>query len=137
MEYSKLEEFNHWWVRTLVDPDLALPFKRDIYDTIKSKMTSRFIISITGLRRIGKTTILYQIIDNLLTSGVDQSDILFFSFDERSADVGDVIETYVTFQKKDLREQRVFVFFDEIQKCEGWENELKKYYDLYPKLKFV
>ncbi|MCL6002235.1 MAG: ATP-binding protein, partial [Candidatus Thermoplasmatota archaeon] len=42
-----------------------------------------------------------------------------------------------TFQKKDLREQRVFVFFDEIQKCEGWENELKKYYDLYPKLKFV
>jgi predicted AAA+ superfamily ATPase len=137
MEYSKLEEFNHWWVRTLVDPDLALPFKRDIYDTIKSKMTSRFIISITGLRRVGKTTILYQIIDNLLTNGVDQSDILFFSFDERSADVGDVIETYVTFQKKDLREQRVFVFFDEIQKCEGWENELKKYYDLYPKLKFV
>jgi hypothetical protein len=31
----------------------------------------------------------------------------------------------------------VYVFLDEIQKYPAWENELKKYYDLYPKLKFM
>ncbi len=137
MESRTLEEFNHWWIRGKVDPDLALPFKRDIYAGIKSAMKSRFILSITGLRRIGKSTILYQLISDLIGDGVDATNILFFSFDEAQAKIGEVLDSYMGLQKKDPREERVYVFFDEIQKCTSWENEIKKYYDLYPKMKFV
>ena len=65
------------------------------------------------------------------------TNILFFSFDEPSAKITEVLESYKDLQKKDFREERIYVFLDEIQKLPEWENELKKYYDLYPKLKFV
>src|SRR3989344_3577254 len=48
-----------------------------------------------------------------------------------------IIETYKEIHKKDFREEKVYIFFDEIQKLNNWENEIKKYYDLYPKLKFI
>lgn len=137
MDESKLEEFNHWWMSGKVDPELALPFKRDIYNEIKNSMTNRFILSLTGLRRVGKTTIIYQLIQHLLEKGTGKTDMLFFSFDEAQVKVSEVLEAYKEFQKKDFREKRVYVFLDEIQKCSNWENEIKKYYDLYPKMKFI
>lgn len=31
---------------------------------------------------------------------------------------------------------RLYIFFDEIQKLDGWQNQLKYYYDTYHKIKF-
>ncbi|MDP1695127.1 MAG: ATP-binding protein [Candidatus Woesearchaeota archaeon] len=137
METNKLEEFNHWWIKRKVDTDLALPFKREIYQEIEKQMDKRFIIALVGLRRIGKTTTVYQLIEELIDSKIDPTDILFFSFDENRATIGEILDTYREMQKKDFREKKVYVFLDEIQKCTNWENEIKKYYDLYPKLKFI
>ena len=137
MEQSKLEEFNHWWLKGKVDTDLALPFKRDVYREIEKQMSKRFMVALVGLRRVGKTTIIYQLIQDLLETKIDPTDILFFSFDEDRAAIGEILDTYRELNKKDFREKRVYVFLDEIQKCKNWENEIKKYYDLYPKLKFI
>lgn len=137
MIQSKLEEFNHWWIKGNVDPDLALPFERDNYLEIENHINKRFITALVGLRRTGKTTTIYQLIQKLIKNKVDNKNIFFFSFDETSARLYDVIDSYREFQKKDFREKRVYIFLDEIQKCENWENEIKKYYDLYPKIKFV
>ncbi len=137
MDRSKLEEFNHWWLSGNVDPDLALPFKRDGYPEIWGSISKRFILALVGLRRTGKTTTIYQIIQKLLMENVERTNILFFSFDEESATLDDVIGTYREIHDKDLRSERTYIFLDEIQKCGGWENGIKKYYDLYPKLKFV
>jgi len=137
MEKSKLEEFNHWWIRRNIDPELALPFKRDIYQKIENHLKQRLIIALVGLRRVGKTTIIYQIIEKLIQDKIPYENILFFSFDEMSVKLSEVLETYKEIQKKDFREDKIYIFLDEIQKCNNWENELKKYYDLYPKLKFV
>ena len=137
MNQSKLEEFNHWWITKKVDPDLAPLFKRDLYGAIRDGLENRFVLSLTGLRRVGKTTIMYQLIKELVENGTDPADLAFFSFDDAQAKVSEVIDLYREFQKKDFREKRVYIFLDEIQKCGNWENELKKYYDLYPKIKFV
>lgn len=137
MERAKLEEFNHWWLKGSVDPELALPFKRDVYAEIERQLSKRFIVALVGLRRVGKTTLMYQLIQKLIAEKTPLENILFFSFDETQATLRDVFETYGEIQKKDLREEKVYVFLDEIQKCAGWENEVKKYYDLYPKLKFI
>jgi len=137
MERAKLEEFNHWWVNGKVDAELALPFKRDVYSNIIQQLDKRFILALVGLRRVGKTTIMYQIIQKLIEEKVKPTSILFFSFDETSAKFEDVLELYKEIHNKDLREERTYVFLDEIQKSANWENEIKKYYDLYPKLKFI
>src|SRR3989344_7075025 len=137
MEKAKLEEFNHWWISVKVDIDLALPFKRDNYPEIENHLDKRFILALVGLRRVGKTTTMYQIIQKLIEEKINKSNILFFSFDEVSVKFSDVLETYKEIHSKDLRAEKTYIFLDEIQKCDEWENELKKYYDLYPKLKFI
>ena len=137
MERARLEEFNHWWIRKEVDPELALPFKRDNYEEIERSFRKKIILALVGLRRVGKTTTIYQLIKKLISEKTDATTILFFSFDEIKATLPAVLETYKEIHNKDFREERVYVFLDEIQKCANWENELKKYYDLYPKIKFV
>jgi len=132
-----LEEFNHWWIKKQVDSELALPFKRDNYKEIEKSLNNKFIIALVGLRRVGKTITIYQLIQRLIEEKKEITNILFFSFDEKSAKLSDVINTYREIQGKDFREEKIFVFLDEIQKCDNWENEIKKYYDLYPKLKFI
>jgi predicted AAA+ superfamily ATPase len=138
MERSVLEEFNHWWIKGFVDPELALSFKRDIYPTLIESMQNRFIIALTGLRRTGKTTLMYQLIQWLIQSKVNPTDIFFFSFDEQPSGLDEVMESYKEMHNKDFRATRSYIFLDEVQKCGGnWINEIKKYYDLYPRLKFV
>lgn len=137
MEKAKLEEFNHWWISEKVDTELALPFKRDIYSEIEKYLDKRFILALVGLRRVGKTTTMYQLIQKLIEGNINKTAILFFSFDEVSARLSEVLETYKEIHPKDFRAEKIYIFLDEIQKCNGWENELKKYYDLYPKLKFI
>ena len=137
MKQEILEEFNHWWLKGKVDSELALSFKRDNYFEIEKYLSKRFIIALIGLRRVGKTTIIYQIIQRLIEDNVNPINILFFSFDENSVKLSEVIADYKEFHKKDFRDEKIYIFLDEIQKYDNWENELKKYYDLYPKLKFV
>jgi len=136
MEKTKLEEFNHWWMEGKVDSELALEFKREEYNEIEKHLEKKFITALVGLRRVGKTTIMYQLIQKLLKS-VNNENIVFFSFDESSVKLNDVIETYKEIQKKEFRKEKIYIFLDEIQKCDNWRNEIKKYYDLYPKLKFI
>jgi len=137
MEKAKLEEFNHWWTIGKVDAELALPFKRDIYTEIEKNIDKRFILALVGLRRAGKTTTMYQIIQGLIETKIKKENILFFSFDEVSVKLSEVMETYKEIHNKDLRKEKIYIFLDEIQKWSGWKNELKKYYDLYPRLKFI
>lgn len=136
MEREKLEEANRWWVSGKVSDELAPEYKRKIFDELTRQLQKRFIIALVGLRRVGKTTLLYQLIRHMLASGIKAENILFFSFDEKREELNDVLETYKQIQSKDFGKEKIYVFFDEIQKAKGWENQLKKYYDLYPKLKF-
>lgn len=137
MRKEKLEEFNEWWFTERVPKDLLEEYKRQLFFTILENVEKRHILSIVGLRRTGKTTIMYQVIDYLLQKGVKPRDIIYFSFDEMVENLDDVIDTYRETQNRDFRKGRTYVFLDEVQKLRDWQNQIKKYYDLYPKLKFM
>ena len=115
MDGSKLEEFNHWWLSGKVDSDLALPFQRDHFSEIVNNLPNRFILALVGLRRVGKTTTVYQLIQTLLNEKTERTNILFFSFDDYSAKLNEVLDAYREFHNKDFRSERVYVFLDEIQ----------------------
>lgn len=138
MELKRIEQFNDWWTTEKVRANLLKPYKRPLFHEILRYMDDRQIILVYGLRRVGKTTLFYQLIQHLLDEGVDPGNILYFSFDLTKAEIEDVLRTY---EQEKLRRnfdtaERIFVFFDEIHKTENWQNELKIFYDLYPNIKF-
>ena len=137
MRKEVLEEYNEWWYTERVPHDLVHDYKRQLFFDALENLKKRYIITIVGLRRYGKTTILYQLIDHLLLEGVNPQDILYFSFDERVTDLDELISTYRETWNVDLRKGKKYLFLDEIQKLPNWENQIKKFYDLYPKIKFI
>src|SRR5579884_3689526 len=139
MRIEDITKFNPWWTTGKVPADLALQYKRKVFHEIVNTLQRRQSTLIYGLRGTGKTTLMYQVIEKLLAEGVKQEAIKYFSFDEITFDLKDVLETYekVVLRKKfDEVENRLYIFLDEVQKVKDWENKIKTYYDLYPKIKF-
>ena len=66
MEIEKLIKFNEWWVTKKVKPSLLKPHKRHLFFKIQKYIGDRQTLLITGLRRVGKTTLMYQLIQELL-----------------------------------------------------------------------
>jgi len=137
MIQEDIERFNEWWSTGNVRSQLALQFHRQAFTRVEESLSERQILLVTGLRRVGKTTLLYQAIEKLLQTATPKN-ILYFSFEESLTNPKEVLEFY---EKQVLRKPiedagKVFVFFDEIQYVSNWPSVLKQYYDLYPNLKF-
>ena len=130
--FEALTKSNPWW-----KGEFELDYKpRKIYLEIKKFMKNRQIISLTGLRRTGKTTILFKIIKDSL-SEYGKENIIYFSFDDfRDIKLEEIINAYLEIIKKDNNEP-FLILFDEIQKIAGWEEQLKRIYDENKKFKFV
>lgn len=83
-----------------------------------------------GIRRAGKTYMLYQYIQQMLSEGRDIREILFMNFeDERIADMRKeelhtVIDAY-----RELFPHEPVVFLDEIQNIDGWEHFARRLAD--------
>ncbi len=140
MELSELTRFNPWWTTGRVREALLERFKRKAYHAAEKELERRQATLIWGMRRMGKTVLTYQLIDRLLRGGTSPKNILYFSFDEASSSVDAVLEAYqreVLNRTFESSSGRIFVFFDEIQKADDWENKVKLHYDLYPGVKFV
>lgn len=110
--------------------------KRNYFPLLQEQLSKKFIVSIVWLRRVGKTTLLLQLIDNLIQSGKQRFDILYYTFDN-GWDIEEVMTNYQKISNRDINKDQIYIFFDEIQKVVDWQNKIKIYYDLYPNIKFV
>ena len=139
MELGELEKFNTWWTTGTIRPELVQDYKRDAYASILKYMDKKLMIILYGLRRMGKTTMMYQIISELLKVNKSRY-VLYFSFDEYTHSLKDILNSYqemVLNNTFDNIKENIYIFFDEIQKVPDWENQIKVYYDLYPSIKFI
>jgi predicted AAA+ superfamily ATPase len=137
MIQSDLDRYNEWWLYGKVRQELAPSYKRLPFSSAWNLLNTRQIAILTGLRRIGKTTILYQLISKLLESH-DEKNVMYYSFEEKGDKTRDVLEAY---EKQVLRRPiqdagRLFIFLDEVQYSPDWVYTVKRYYDLYPNIKF-
>ena len=131
----ELQNFNPWWRDGKISSEF-IGRKRKIFSEVIKYMDRRQIVLFTGLRRVGKTTLMYQIIDELLGKGVNPFNILYFSFDEIRYGLENIIKQYETdVLREDISKKKVFILLDEIQKLEGWPSKVKLLYDANPKLK--
>ncbi|RLJ09259.1 MAG: hypothetical protein DRP13_00605 [Candidatus Aenigmatarchaeota archaeon] len=140
MEIAELERYNPWWKTGKAKKEWLEEYKRKLYYEVLRYVNKRQMILIQGLRRTGKTTLLFQLVQNLLDRNETPKNIVYFSFDEIVYDIKEVLEAYQKFiLKKPFGEikNRVYIFLDELQKVKNWEEKLKVFYDLYPNLKFI
>ena len=67
---------NPWWTEGSIGDALAPGFRRSAFDEAKNLFALRQIVVITGMRRVGKSTIMYQLIEDLLNSDTDPNESL-------------------------------------------------------------
>lgn len=131
-EIYKLQ--NQHWENTLYD----FPIKRNILDVLeKELLTHKLIISIEGPRRVGKSILMKQLINFLIKEKVSPKNIFYFSFDKLDKKILDILKDYEDLTKVSLREEKIYLFFDEIQKINDWQSDIKIIYDNYPNIKII
>ena len=130
-----LSAYNPWWKTGMVNPKLSKTYKRfafyEVMKRIDQKDLRRTVV-LTGTRRVGKTTIQYQMIEALLARGIPPQKIVFISMDHpmlKLSVFSDVLECY---HENVYAEQDVYYFFDEIQYAQDWDKWLKTIYDMQP-----
>ncbi len=102
-------------------------YRRKLYWELKKWMEKKQILAITGLRRMGKTTLMRQLMQELEGS-------MFFSFDEEDMQKKEVLTYVIDYFVKELSAK--YIFLDEIHYVPDWEGVLKRYYDT-KSLKFI
>jgi len=80
-----------------------------------------------GVRRSGKSTYLFQVMQQLFKKGIPRENILYLNFfDDRLHDLqyeslGLIIEAYYSLYPEKKNTEKIYCFFDEIQILPGWE----------------
>ncbi len=135
-----VNKLNPWWR----DVKLNVPaFRRSDFFYLYAQIKAQKSLTLIGPRQVGKTTVVKQIIGELIASGVKNNRILY-------ADLGDVEirlnadnamhDILQIYQKNILSEDfsnltsDIYIFLDEIQHDPDWAETVKSYVDHYPKL---
>jgi hypothetical protein len=127
---------NEWWDTGKISQEKAKPYRRKVFEEIKRTFQKyRQILLLTGLRRVGKTTLLYQLIQELLRAGIKPTQLIYFSFDMAVKDPLEIFGAYERITKVDFRREKVYAFLDEIQKLPDWSRKIKFLYDNLPNIK--
>jgi len=115
-----LNQWNRWGTAALKSGYL-----RDITTDIIPFLHTKEIVALVGLRRAGKTTVLYQIMDKLESEGIPQTAMLHLNFEEPAIapklNVELLDHIYQTYREEVYPTGKAYLFFDEIQNVPHWE----------------
>ena len=102
--------------------------KRELYlEQRKAFQDTEMIKVITGIRRCGKSSLMKLMADELRSSGKEDEQIIEINFETMRFSEMTVKEFYDYVAKRVLPEKRMYLFFDEVQRIEGWENAVNSF----------
>ncbi len=130
-----IREYNPWWeLREL--KELKVPeYKRYIFPDIEKYLRTKQIIAIIGLRRVGKTVLMKQVINELK---IEKYNAFYFLFDDLATQDPELLYDILDYYLKNIaKEGRRYIFLDEIQKVSNWQDILKRFYDTREDIKFI
>ena len=130
-----LTAFNPWWKSGAVNPKMSKTYKRFAFHEAMKRLDQadiRRTVVLTGTRRVGKTTIQYQMIEALLGRGIAPQKIVFISLDHPMLKLSGINEVLECYHENIYAEQDAYYFFDEIQYAQDWDKWLKYIYDNQP-----
>ncbi len=89
---------------------------------------------VTGMRRVGKTSLCRQKMRELMDAGLDKTQLLYLNFEDdrlegfRLDDCQSILDAYYSLWP-DNRGRECYFFFDEIQNVENWERFVRRLLD--------
>ncbi len=120
-------------IKSIIKDFHTLKIKETRPRSIKLPIDVNTIISVIGVRRSGKTFLLFNTIKQLLNKGINIEKILYINFeDERlNLNVGDldlILQSYMELYPE-YNLNSCYFFFDEIQNVDGWEKFIRRVFD--------
>ena len=146
-DFDILKPYNLWWTDAATAFERLPDFRRDVFDVLYADVKSLpQMVSVTGPRRVGKSTLLLQCIKQLIADAPDGSAqaqrIVYFSMQDPGLELpgfnqdkffNELVAAAVEASKQGV----AYLFLDEIQRFPRWELYLKKYYDLKTPVRIV
>jgi predicted AAA+ superfamily ATPase len=124
-----LYQYNPWWESIVSDKDI-IPREKYLAK-LRSYLDRKQIIILTGLRRVGKTTLMKLLIKELIENNIDANRVLYVSLDDyllHKNSISDIINEFRKIHKLKV-EEKVFLFFDEVTYKNDFQIQLKNIYD--------
>ena len=102
--------------------------KRELYlQQLKAFQDTEMIKVITGIRRCGKSSLMKLMADELRHSGKEDKQIIEINFESMRFSEMTVKEFYDYIAERIVPEKRMYLFFDEVQRIDGWENAVNSF----------
>ncbi len=140
-----LEQYNPWWQGKPIPKIYRFDRTREQFSLLKKQAGNiKLASAVVGPRRIGKTILLYQLIDRLIKQR-DPKRVIFLKADDPAitveenvvADLIQTIEKILTHKQISELNSPIFIILDEIQAVPKWAEYIKKYLDLGWPVKFI
>jgi predicted AAA+ superfamily ATPase len=119
------------------NPNYAFNLKsRDIFNTLLENMENELIIGLLGSRQVGKSSLLYMLIEKLQNSDVASQNIFYFNLDDMKLHpLFESVPEFIQFLGAD--DKLKYVFIDEVQRLNSPGLFLKEVFDLKRNIKIV
>ncbi len=125
-----LYKSNPWW-----EEDFSFDgYERERYLTqLQNVLANPDIVFLTGLRRVGKSSIMKNFIAELIHKHhIEPTKIFYISLDLYLLDnysIGEIVNEYRKVHKLSSS-QKIYLFLDEVTSKKNYQQELKNFYDL-------
>ncbi|MEW6328964.1 MAG: ATP-binding protein [Candidatus Micrarchaeota archaeon] len=119
-----IQKWNVWWENP-ARLDEFIGTERDRLPELMRTLEATHIKDVIGVRRCGKTVLMYQVIRKLIADGVKAQSISYLNFDD--PELGNLEEAIKNTLQ--LKPDITHLFLDEIQNINEWEKKIRVYYD--------
>jgi uncharacterized protein len=140
----RLQVENVWWREPYDIGEGYIKLRRrayfDLLLPLVEALTPKRAVLMMGPRRVGKTVLMHQIVQQLIHKGVSPKQICYFSVDHpifNGLGLENLLELYAEAADIDLSSDRIFILYDEIQYLKEWEVHLKTLVDRYSNIRFL
>lgn len=124
-----LYQYNPWWEGEF-EPAGIRPRPKQL-SKIESLISTKRAVFLTGLRRVGKTTLVKLLARNLIQEGTDPHTILYVSMDDyllRGVSIVEIVSAFRRIHKLSV-DRSVFLLFDEVTYKADYPQQLKNLID--------
>src|SRR5690606_25291879 len=133
---------NPWWIDGQIEEDYNRMPRRLYFELLKPLVYEREVrraVVLMGPRRVGKTVMLFHLVEDIISNGINPNKIIFITIENPIYNNISLEQLFLYAKEASGLEEKDdwYIIFDEIQYCREWEIHLKSLVDSYRKDKFI
>lgn len=137
-----LNQWNSWWYTGDVEERKKGVSRPGYLHPLIRKLERKEILAIMGVRRSGKSVLVFQLIAHLIENNTPSKNIIYLNLDHPAfvpflKDPMFLDEILSIYRELHNPKGRLYLFLDEIQEIPYWEKWVKTLYDMEKDLKIV